>query len=79
MKVMTLDFKTEECDQVAVASMSFGNYEIFMGRSPWCAELQFGANCVILSKEVGVNKEQAIKICHEDFKQRVLACLDAKS
>lgn len=75
MIVATLEFKTTDCEQAAFASMSFGKYEIFMGRSSWCAELQFGNHCIILSRALGVTKSQAIKICQDDFEQRVLACL----
>ncbi|MBD1559579.1 hypothetical protein HC752_21790 [Vibrio sp. S9_S30] len=75
MKVAILRFEKIDCDQTEFASMPFGKYEIFMGRSSWCAELQFGNHCIILSREIGITKEEAIKICQEDFEQRVLACI----
>ena len=75
MIVNPLAFETSDCEQSAFASMSFGKYEVFMGRNSWCAELQFGNNCIVLSRSVGITKDQAIKICQDDFKQRVLACL----
>ncbi|MGR5159212.1 hypothetical protein [Vibrio owensii] len=78
MKIATLKFVSSDCGQAAFAMMSFGKYEIFMGRTAWCAELQFGNHCIILSREIGVTREQAINICQKDFEERVSACLVKK-
>lgn len=79
MTVTTLEFETSDCEKAASASMSFGKYEIFVSSGSWCAELQFGNHCIILSRAFGVTKDQAIKICQGDFEQRVLACLSGRS
>lgn len=75
MKVNELDFITSDCGQTAFATMSFGQYEIFLGRSSWGAQLTFGQQCIILSRSKGVSKEQAIAICQSDFEARVMACV----
>lgn len=75
MKVKPLQFTDGECGQSASAMMSFGLYEVFMGRTGWCAELQFCNHCINLSRKVGVSKSEAINICQKDFEKRVLDCL----
>lgn len=74
MKALKLEFEYVD-DELAKAKTPFWDYEIFSGRTSWCAEIKCGSFCIILSNKVDVTKEQAIDICQRDFESRVASCL----
>lgn len=75
VKIVNLNFIDDGSEQLFTAKTPFVDYEIFEGRTAWCAEYKFGVACVILTRKIGISKEQAMQICQDDFESRVRKCL----
>ncbi len=75
VKVAELNFVDNGSGQLFTANTPFVDYEIFEAQGGWCGEYRFGVSCVILTRQVGVTKEQAMKVCQDDFEFRVLKCI----
>lgn len=76
VNVKKLEFVFSDSGQGAIATTSFGNYEIFLGRNSWGADFVFGNNTRTINRKLGVTKDDAMSLCQTDFDTCVKQCLE---